>query len=139
MVERVITELGVDPKLCRGQAAGQWNMTLGSANVWIDVFQNKDQNGALLDSGYLQIMAPIMNIPDTRKEELFHELLTINHKLYGVGFTVFETGVYIKSIRELDGLDQSEVMNTFKRIGHYADDYDDILKAKYWPATGGRG
>ena len=139
MVERVITDFKVDPKLCRGQAPGQWNMMLGSANVWIDVFQSKDQNGNFIESGYLQIMSPVVNIPQDRKEEFFHELLTINHKLYGTGFTVFENAAYIKSIRELEGLDQAEMMNTFKRVGYYADDYDDMLKAKYFPATGGRG
>ncbi len=137
MVERVITELGVDPKLCRGQNLGQWSMRLGSANVWIDVFQSKDAQGNYIDGGYLQIMAPIMEIPADRKVEFFQELLEINHKLYGVGFTKFENGIYIKSIRELENLEQSEVMATFRRVGYYSDDYDDMLKSKY--AGAGRG
>jgi hypothetical protein len=137
MVERVITELGVDPKLCRGQNLGQWSMRLGSANVWIDVFQSKDAQGNYIDGGYLQIMAPIMEIPADRQVEFFRELLEINHKLYGVGFTKFENGIYIKSIRELENLEQSEVMATFRRVGYYSDDYDDMLKSKY--AGTGRG
>ena len=143
MVEKVIKEFGVDPSLCRGQQPGQWNMRLGSASVWIDVFQSKDAQGNFLNSGYLQIMAPIMNIPSDRQLELYRELLEINHRLYGVGMTVFENGVYIKSIRELEGLDHSEIVATFNRVGRYADDYDDMLKAKYWPNNnsggGGRG
>jgi hypothetical protein len=138
MVERVIAELGVDPKLCRGQQIGQWNMKLGSASVWIDVFQSKDAQGNYIDGGYIQLMAPVMNIPAERQAELYRELLELNHKLYGVAFTVFENGVYIKSIRELENLEQSEVKNTFNRVGIYADDYDDLLKTKYWPAQGGR-
>lgn len=137
MVERVITELGVDPKLCRGQNLGQWSMRLGSASVWIDVFQSKDAQGNYIDGGYLQIMAPIMDVPADRQLEFFRELLEINHKLYGVGFTKFENGIYIKSIRELENLEQSEVMATFRRVGYYSDDYDDMLKAKY--AGAGRG
>lgn len=137
MVERVITELGVDPKLCRGQNLGQWSMRLGSASVWIDVFQSKDAQGNYIDGGYLQIMAPIMDVPAERKVEFFQELLEINHKLYGVGFTKFENGIYIKSIRELENLEQSEVMATFRRVGYYSDDYDDMLKGKY--AGAGRG
>ncbi len=138
MAEKVIAEFGVDPALCRGQKLGQWSMKLGSASVWIDVFQSKDAQGNYINSGYLQIMSPIMNIPAERQQELYRELLEINHKLYGVGFTVFENGVYIKSIRELEGLDHSETVSTLKRVGYYADDYDDMLKAKYWPAAGGR-
>jgi hypothetical protein len=138
MAEKVIAEFGVDPTLCRGQKLGQWSMKLGSASVWIDVFQSKDAQGNYINAGYLQIMAPIMNIPAERQQELYRELLEINHKLYGVGFTVFENGIYIKSIRELDGLDHSETVSNLKRVGYYADDYDDMLKAKYWPASGGR-
>jgi hypothetical protein len=52
-----------------------------------------------------------------------------------VAFTIFKDKAYIKSIRELEGLDKSEVKSTFDRIGIYADDYDDKLKAKYFPTT----
>jgi len=136
MIERVINEFGVDPKLCRGQSLGQWSMRIGSASIWIDAFQSKDEKGNYIDSGYLQVMSPIMAIPTDRQLEFFKEILEINHKLYGVGFTKFENNIYIKSIRELEGLEQSEVLSTFKRIGYYADDYDDMLKAKY--AVAGR-
>lgn len=131
MVERVITEFKVDPALCRGQQLGQWNMRIGSANMWIDVFQSKDEKGNYINSGYFQIMAPVMAVPADRQLEFYRELLEINHKLYGVGFTKFENSVYIKAIRELDGLEQSEMMSAFKRVGYYADDYDDMLKSKY--------
>lgn len=135
IVERVINEFGVDPKLCRGKQAGQWNLKIGSANVWVDVFQSKDTNGNFIDSGYIQVMAPIVAVPADRQLEFYREVLEINHQLYGVGFTKFENTIYIKIIRELEGLDQSEVASTMKRIGHYADEYDDLLKKKY-AATG---
>ena len=77
-----------------------------------------------------------MAVPADRQLEFFKEVLEINHKLYGVGFTKFENNIYIKSIRELEGLEHSEVLSTVKRIGYYADDYDDMLKAKY--AVAGR-
>jgi Putative bacterial sensory transduction regulator len=136
MVEKVIKELGVDPAICRGQNLGQWNMRLGSASVWIDVFQSKDAQGNFIDGGYLQIMAPVMEVPSERQLEFFQEVLEINHQLYGVGMTKFQNSIYVKSIRELDNLEQSEVMSTFNRVGRYADQYDDSLKAKY--AAAGR-
>lgn len=139
LVEDVIRDLGVDPTTARGDGPGLWNMKLGSASVWIDVFQSKDAQGNLVDYGYLQIMAPICDVPADRAGEFTMELLKINHTLYGVGFTVFENKAYIKAIRELEGLDKSEVRATFDRVGIYADDWDDVLKAKYFPATGGRG
>lgn len=139
MVEDVIRDLGVDPATCRAEKPGTWNLRLGSASVWVDVWQSKDQNGNLVDGGYLQIMAPICEVPEVNQAAFTKELLEINHRLYGVGFTIFEKWSYIKAIRELEELDKSEVRATFDRVGIYADDYDDMLKAKYWPVEGGRG
>ena len=45
--------------------------------------------------------------------------------------TKFREKVYIKTIRELEGISEDEVMAMMKRIGGYADDYDDYLKNKY--------
>ena len=139
LVEEVIRDLGVDPTTARGDQAGQWNMRLGSAAVWIDVFQSKDADGKLVDYGYMQILAPVCDVPTDRQAEFTLELLQTNHVLYGVAFTIYGNKSYIKSIRELEGLDKSEVRATFDRVGIYADDYDDKLKAKYFPASGGRG
>lgn len=139
MVEEVITSLGVDPATCRGDQPGQWNLKLGSASVWVDVFQSKDAQGNFIDYGYLQILAPVCEVPVNNQHIFTKELLEINHTLYGVGFTIYGNNAYIKAIRELDGLDKSEISSTFNRVGVYADDWDDKLKAKYFPATGGRG
>ncbi|MCC7303675.1 MAG: YbjN domain-containing protein [Bacteroidia bacterium] len=131
MVEDIIRNLGVDPAICRGEIAGQWNLKRGSANIWVDVWQTKDQQGNLQDYGYIQVMAPVCEVPVNNQHLFTKELLEINHNLYGVSFTIFKEWAYIKSIRELDGLDQNEAQAMFNRIGSYADEYDDRLKQKY--------
>ena len=130
MVENVIRGLGVDPSLCKGEKEGQWSLTKGSASVWIDVW--KAESGF---SGYLQIMAPVVEIPKENREAFFREILDINHTLYGVGMTSFSDWIYMKTVRELDGLDQAEATAMFNRVGGYADDYDDILREKYWQGS----
>ena len=140
LAEEVITDLGVDLKLARGEQPGQWNLRLGSASVWIDVFQSRDAQGNLLPNGYLQVLAPVCDVPVNNQHLFTKELLEINHTLYGVGFTIFKDKAYIKSIRELEGLDKSEIRATFDRVGIYANDWDDKLKAKYFGfSDGGRG
>jgi hypothetical protein len=131
MVEKVIASLGVAPETCRGQKEGQWDLKKGSASVWVDVFLTETK-----DYGYFQCMAPISMVPATRKEEFLQEALEINHKLYGVGFTIHKDGLYIKMIRELEGIDESEMLAAFNRIGNYADDYDDYFKNKYFGGGG---
>jgi hypothetical protein len=140
LVEELITDYKVDPVITRGQQSGQWNLVLGSAPVWIDVFQSKDAQGNLTSYGYLQIMAPICDVPTNNQHLFTKELLEINHTLYGVSFTIFKDKAYIKAIRELQGLDKSEAKSMFDRVSIYADDYDDKLKTKYFGFTdGGRG
>ncbi|MBL7835233.1 MAG: YbjN domain-containing protein [Cyclobacteriaceae bacterium] len=131
MFEQVLVEYKIDPTTARGQAPGQWNLKLGSASVWVDIFQSKDANGNLQQYGYLQVLAPVCDVPINNQHLFTKELLEINHQLYGVGFTIFRDKAYIKSIRELQGLDISEIKSTLDRVGIYANDWDDKLKAKY--------
>ncbi|PZR30790.1 MAG: hypothetical protein DI538_22040 [Azospira oryzae] len=141
MIEEVLTEYKIDPASARGQLPGQWNLTLGSAGIWVDVFQSKDAQGNLTAYGYLQVLALVCDVPVNNQHLFTKELLEINHSLYGVGFTIFKEKAYIKSIRELEGLDKSEVKSTFDRVGIYANDWDDKLKEKYFGgfSGGGRG
>lgn len=134
MVENCIKQLGVDPEACRDKNPGQWNLKKGSANVWIDVFKREKDV-----FGYFQCMGPIVDIPQTNKEAFYQELLEINHSLYGVAMTKFKERIYIKTIRELDGLNEDEIMAMIKRVGGYADDYDDYLKNKYFGGGGSDG
>jgi hypothetical protein len=131
MLENCIRELGVDPGLCRGQNPGQWNLKRGSADIWVDVFKREQDV-----FGYFQCMAPVCAIPKVNTEAFFQEVLEINHTLYGVGFTKFKDWLYIKVIRELEGIDQKEMLAMMRRIGSYADDYDDHFKNKYHGNSG---
>jgi hypothetical protein len=138
LVEQVLTEYKIELAAARGQTPGQWNLKLGSASVWVDVFQSKDAQGNLTNYGYMQALAPVCDVPINNQHLFTKELLEANHGLYAVAFTIFKEKAYIKSIRELEGLDKSEVKSTFDRVGIYADEWDDKLKAKYGIFSGGR-
>jgi hypothetical protein len=130
IIENCIRSLSVDPALCRGQKPGQWDLKKGSASVWIDVWRPEGTS-----EGYIQAMAPVVKLPATGQENFFREILEINHQLYGVGMTLFEDWVYVKTVRELNDLSQSETLAMLNRIGHYADEYDDFLQSKYHPGS----
>lgn len=126
MVDNCIRKLGVDPNVCRGQNPGQWDLKKGSASVWIDVFKREQDH-----FGYFQCMAPVVQIPTTNTKEFYEEVLEKNHTLYGTAMTKYKDWIYMKTIRELDGLDEAEMMATLNRVGTYADDNDDYFKNKY--------
>lgn len=133
MVETIISKLGVDPAICRGEEPGEWNLKKGSSNVWVNVWKVQDQ-----DYGYIQVMGPITQIPVENRDIFMTEVLEINHTLYGVAFSKYKEWLYIRAIRELDGLDEHEANSIITRIGSYADEYDNYFKNKYFSGSGER-
>lgn len=140
MVDDVLTEYGIDPESSRSTRNGQWNLKVGSAKIFVDVYQSKDDQGNLTQYGYFQVVSPVCEVPVNNQHLFTKELLEANHSLYGVAFTIYKETAYLKAIRELEALDNSEIRNTLNRVGRYADDWDDRLKARYFSfIDGGRG
>lgn len=77
-------------------------------------------------------MAPVIQVPQDRKEELFEEPLELNHALYGVAMTKYRDWVYTKTIREVNDLSEEEAYAMITRIGNYTDEFDDKLRNKYY-------
>jgi hypothetical protein len=105
IVDACIGELGIEPAKARIKD-GEWELTKGSITVWINITyleQNK--------TSYIQVLSPVVNVPANNVQKFYEELLETNHTLYGVAFTKYDKWVYIKAIRETEGLDQSEVFN----------------------------
>lgn len=131
MIEDCIRQLGVQPENCRGERPGQYNLNKGSASVWIDFFESESR-------GYYQVVSPVMPVPDRNAETLYKDLLQINDSLYGVAFSLYNNWVWLKVIREVDGMDSAEALAMLLRVGNYADHYDDYLRQRYEFGTGQR-
>ncbi len=126
MIESALFNLGVNPETSRGVIPGKWSMKKGSAEIWIDLWYDEK-----IDRAYFQVVAPAIPIPFENKENFFRELLEYNDKMFSVAFTIYNGWAYIKEIREVNGLDDNEVLATIHRIGTYCDKYDDLLRIKY--------
>lgn len=127
IIEQCIAKLGIDPKICRSDSQqGKWVLRKGSVQVTISIMYIDREKRS-----YCHIVSPIMRIPQKNQKELFQELLEINDKLFGVSFSIYQNHVWLRIIRECQGLDIDEAFNMLSRVGNYADQYDDILKEKY--------
>ncbi len=126
IIEAALQALNISPATARGQQPGQWNLQHGSAQVWIDCWHIERQGRA-----YYQVMSPVMELPGENQAHLMEELLHLNDKLFGVAFSLYKGLVWMKSIRECQGMDADEAQNILARIATYADMYDDYLIAKY--------
>lgn len=128
VVEEAIRQLGVDPTEAQGKEKGQWDLKKGDLSVWIDLFWSERNNDA-----YFQVMAPIMEIPteESIQREFFRELLAINDMLLAVAFTIYNNWVWLKTVREADGLDANEAVRLILRVGNYGEQYKNELLNKY--------
>jgi hypothetical protein len=127
IVENCIHRIGVDPASCRAKdTEGHWDLKQGDIVVWIDVWHIERENRA-----YIQVVAPIMEVPIYRTPEFFEDLLRINDQLFGVAFTLHSNWTCIKAIREVEGLDEEEAYKMITRAGNYGIEYLRKLLKKY--------
>lgn len=126
VIENAIAKIGLDPQVARQKQAGQWTITKGKIPVWIYVFYRQQEKRI-----YFQVVAPVMKMPGTQKGAIAQELLELNNQLFGVAFCTSKGQVFIKTIREAEGLDNNEALSMIMRVGNYADQYDNVLKQKY--------
>ncbi|EAY31550.1 YbjN domain-containing protein [Microscilla marina] len=127
IVENCIHRLGVDPVNCRSKdTEGHWDLKRGDITVWIDVWHIDREKRA-----YIQVVAPIMEVPIYRIPEFYEDLLRINDQLFGVAFTLYHSWTCLKVIREVEGLDDEEAYNMITRVGNYGIEYLRKLLKKY--------
>jgi hypothetical protein len=126
LVENSIKALGVDPNVCKGEKEGQYNLKKGGASVWIDIFDSQ-----INSRPYFQVMSPMLQIPQSNTEAFFQDLLEINYELYSVAMVKFKDWIYLKFVRECEGLSQIEVDTAIDRVGFYSDDFYKKLSFKY--------
>ena len=125
-VESAIAKLGLDPQKARTQNAGKWTITKGEIPVWIDIVYLQNENRV-----YFQVAAPVFNMTPANQASLALDLLETNNKLFGVAFCSNREKVFIKTLREAEGLDMNEAYAMILRVGNYAAEYRQNLLKKY--------
>lgn len=124
MIEDIIRSFNVDPVSCREAKTGQWTLHRGSARLYVDIYT---QDG----TDYICVASPIMDMPSKALLPFYRKLLELNHEMYAASFSVKDNGVWLRIIRELQGLDPSEAAAMLNRVGYYADQFDDLLTEEF--------
>ncbi|MCU0345224.1 MAG: YbjN domain-containing protein [Ignavibacterium sp.] len=122
-----IRGLSVDPIACSGQKPGQWSLISKVATEWIDVFNFETNPGRWI----FQVMSLLIATPDENQESIYQNLLKINRDLYGSSTCKKDEWIYVMSLHEADGLDQTEVNSALDKLAFSCSDYKDKLIIKY--------
>jgi hypothetical protein len=127
MVEAVLTDLGADPEKSRipSDTGPAWAVMRGSAEVFVFLSSDEGDN-------YIQVVAPVMRPVIESVTRLYPHLLALNaDDLTGAAFGLRNGEIVITTDRSTTGLDRVEVEEMIRRVGEYADHYDDALVAEY--------
>lgn len=118
IIDEAISDLGIDPEKTRGNDKGQWNLQRDELMIWVDVWTPEKA-----DKPFFQVLTPIMTLPDEDRKDFYKELLEINNSIFTVSFALHQNYVYLKSIREAEGLTKAEVASSLHYCSYYADYY----------------
>jgi hypothetical protein len=128
LVEDVIAELGLSPlqnRLPQSSDSLAWALVKGSAEVYI--FLNASSAG-----NYIQVVSPIVRLPDFGLLPLYRRLLELNaDELLGASFGIKGDSIVLTTDRAIRDIDRSEVREMILRIGNYADHFDDELASQF--------
>lgn len=127
LLENSIKGLNIDPVACRKEKEGQWTVNVKGAPVYIDVFNFATKP----DNYYLQIMSPLFKVPESKKEELYRDVLEMNYDMYSCGMCIKNEWLYILTLRPTIGLDLTEINFLLDQVSFYSIDYYSKLTFKY--------
>ena len=125
-VESAISKIGLEPSKFRGEQEGEWTLPRGEYTIWIDVWEDDSEQVA-----YLQVVAPVMDIPEEAQSVLFRDLLQINLELCGISFAVHSGKVVLKGTRVAEGLDTEEAYAMIMLISKYVINFSPKLRLRY--------
>ena len=133
VVENILASIDVDPTTARMdvESGYAWNFWSGSA--LIEIYLTPE------DWGYLQVLSPIMHLPQSNLLPLYRRLLELNLEMTNAALGVHEEVVYVFHERLLEGLDAVEADVIVRRLAQYADELDDVLVEEFGGRMYGQG
>ena len=125
-VQQILASMSVNVQNARlpTEEGYGWSFREGSAVIEVYIIQQGD-------TGYLQVLSPIMHIPQSGLLPLYRRLLELNLQLTSAAFGIFEDVVYVFNERPLDGMDAMEGRSIITLVASYADKHDDELIAEF--------
>ncbi|MFK7948683.1 MAG: YbjN domain-containing protein [Saprospiraceae bacterium] len=119
IVEKAITRLGLNPTKCLITQT-HWQLKKDNIKLNIIFFEQQGQH-------YFKSEALITNIPDDANTEFYIKLLEYNHEFNGLAFYINDGKVYLKSVREVAGMDANEAFSMITKVGNHADKFDEAF------------
>lgn len=121
-VEHILQKLDIDIEESRMalEEGWGWEFRRGSAMVEIYIAQRDDKT-------YLQVLSPILYLPQSNLLPLYRRLLEYNLQMTSAAIGIYNDVAYVFSERPVDGLDVEEADDIIDLVSGYADKLDNEL------------
>lgn len=113
VIEKAIERLGLNSSKC---VVGdcKWQLKKGNLKVNLSFFETHGRE-------YFKVQAPICKVPTLNVTNFYKNLLQYNHEFNGFAFLIYNDKVYLKAVRELQGMDDNEAFSMITKVGNYAE------------------
>lgn len=125
-VQQILSAIGVDPESSRLNTAEGYGWSFRRGSAVIEIYINQQS-----DSGFLQVLSPIMHLPQSGLLPLYRRLLEMNLQLTSASLGIYQDVIYVFNERPLDGMDSVEANNIISLVASYADEMDDRLVTEF--------
>ncbi len=122
IITTAIEKLGLNADKCK-QSEITWKIKRGSIAIILELYKSDNRT-------YFKVEALIATLPNEQSTDFYKELLLHNYKFNGFGFSLSNNKIYLKTVRDVVGMDINEAFVLITKVGNYADKFDDEINEK---------
>ena len=126
LIQGVLKDMGISDGYTEIKGGYKFEKSMGSAGFSIVIKYN-----AVLNINTLTFVAPILKIPNRKKEQFYLRCLQLNKVLISCALAIVDDEVQIVSERDLTGLDAYEFKMMMQSVAISANDLDDPLSKEF--------
>jgi hypothetical protein len=136
LVENAISNLGVDPAVCRTEQTHKWHLHRGQAQVVLMVRKSRTYKGTEKDT--IVMVSPVVVMPQDEKlkQKLYQFLLATSHQMITEAFSLAKEAngtevAYISSTYFIEDMNSEEIAFMLDSLSYYALKFSEELRAEF--------
>ena len=136
LVEGAISNLGVDPAVCRTEQTHKWHLHRGQAQVVLMVRKSRTYKGTEKDT--IVMVSPVVVMPQDEKlkQKLYQFLLATSHQMITEAFSLAKEAngtevAYISSTYFIEDMNSEEIAFMLDSLSYYALKFSEELRAEF--------
>lgn len=136
LVENAISNLGVDPAVCKTDQSNKWHLHRGQAQVVLMVRKSRTYKGTEKDT--IVMVSPVVVVPQDEKlkQKLYQLMLATSHQMITEAFSIAKEAngtevAYLSSTYFIEDMNSEEIAFMLDSMSYYALKFSEELRAEF--------